>query len=206
MDIQTELQISKREWENIKVSLEMCGDIGQFNLKKHVNRSPDLIENLIGMENKVLIYDYSTLEAAYVFAELASKAGEKLGLVGDFAKTFGSGYRWVRTGWFDLRWISPDRKGRLKDYVINQVLFFRLFFESNDGDFGWDFDSPEARRKLKLIFDKFYVWHIHPESHIEDFICYKVELVPLWHGLSLILDSPVGDARENIEVLVDLFC
>lgn len=192
MDIQTELQISKREWDNIKVSLEMCGDIGQFNLKKHVNTSPDLIENLIEMENKVLIYDYITLEAAYVFTELASKAVEKLGLVGEFAKTFGSGYSWVRTGWFDLRWINLDRDVRLKDYVVNQVLFFRLFFESSDGDFGWDFDSPEVRRKLKLIFDKFYIWQNNPEIHVEDFVCYKAQLVPIWQGLSLILDSPVG--------------
>ncbi|MBI2485962.1 MAG: hypothetical protein HYW01_03210 [Deltaproteobacteria bacterium] len=192
MDIQTEFQISKREWENIKVSLEMCGDTGDFNLKKHLYKRPDLMRNLIEMENKILTYDYSTLEAAFVFAELASKAGEKLGLVGEFARTFGSGYSWVRTGWFDLRWINLDRKVRLKDYVINQVFFFRLFFESDDGDFGWDFDSPEVRRKLKLTFDKFYVWQSHPESHIEDFMCYKSELVPLWHGLSLILDSPVG--------------
>ncbi|MGH7806857.1 MAG: hypothetical protein ACRENT_02060 [Thermodesulfobacteriota bacterium] len=192
MDIQTEFQISKREWENIKVSLEMCGDTGDFNLKNHLFNRPDLMRNLIEMENKILTYDYSTLEAAYVFAELASKAGEKLGLVGEFAKTFGSGYSWVRTGWFDLRWIDYDRKMRLKDYVINQVLFFRLFFESSYGDFGWDFDSPDVRRKLKLIFDKFYIWQNHPESHVQDFMCYKADLVPIWHGLSLILDCPVG--------------
>ncbi len=192
MDVQTELQISKREWENIKVSLEMCGDIGQFNLKRHVNRNPDLVENLIVMENKVLVYDYRTLEAAYVFAELASKAVEKLGLVGEFAKTFGSGYSWVRTGWFDLRWIDLSGNTRLKDYVVNQVLFFRLFFKSNDCDFGWDFDCPEVRRKFKLIFDKFYMWQDNPAMHVEDFVCYKSELVPIWQGLSLILDSPVG--------------
>ncbi|HWP91012.1 MAG TPA: hypothetical protein VNN20_02280 [Thermodesulfobacteriota bacterium] len=192
MDIQTEFQVLRREWENIKLSLEICGDIGDFDFWNDPCLSSDLARNLMEMDNKILVNGYLTLEAAYVFTTLATKAGENLGLSGDFAKTFGSGYGWVRTGWFDLRWINQSKRVRLKDCVVNQVLFFKLFFPSSECDFCWNFDSLLVRKKLKIIFDKFFTWQNDPRNHVEDFVYYKSELVPLWHGLVLTLDSLAG--------------
>lgn len=193
MDIQSSVQVARREWENIQISLEECGDIGEFDLKQYIVKKSSLRKNLLEMEKKIPVYDYLTLEAAYSFADLASKAGERLGLSRELAKTFGSGYSWVRTGWVDLRWL-PKGKVRIKDYVVNQVLFFRLFFPTNkEGEsFIWDFDSPVVQKKLKVIFDKFYSWQGNPDSRIEDFVSYKNTLAPLWLGLTMTMDTPVG--------------
>ncbi|MGQ0793324.1 MAG: hypothetical protein ACT4NX_04460 [Deltaproteobacteria bacterium] len=192
MEIQSAVQIARREWENIQISLQLCGDTGEFSLKRQVNGNLYLTNSLMDMERKIPVHDYLTLEAAYVFAELASKAAERLGLSRNLAKTFGSGYSWVRTGWVDLRWLNAAGKLRIKDHVVNQVLFFRLFFPSTEGDFIWGFDSPPVKARLKLIFDKFNMWQCNPDSRIEDFISYKHTLAPLWLGLTMTMDAPVG--------------
>lgn len=49
MEIRAVAQIARREWENIAISLEDCGDIGKFDLEDHINDNLDLIKNLIGM-------------------------------------------------------------------------------------------------------------------------------------------------------------
>ncbi len=89
MEIIRAIQIARREWGNIKSSLEMCGDIGEFDSKNPINSRPTeiegsrLVENLIDMENKFRTYGYFTQEAAYVFTTLASKEGKRLGFVRD---------------------------------------------------------------------------------------------------------------------------
>src|SRR5882724_9469332 len=107
MDTQRAVQIAKREWENIRASLEMCGDIGAFSPKDYINingrfalPSLDLllVRKLIEMDNKLPSYGYFTQEAAYVFYTLASRAGKRIGLIGRVAKTFGTGYSLIRTG------------------------------------------------------------------------------------------------------------
>src|ERR1700752_2087674 len=102
MEILRALQVAKREWGNIRVSLEMCGDIGEFDSKSHVDINPNLLSegsvlvgNLIGMDNKLPTYGYFTQEASYVFTYLGSRAGERLGLIGRLAQTFGRGYSWI---------------------------------------------------------------------------------------------------------------
>ncbi len=106
MQIERGLIIARREWRNIRVSLEGYGDIGEFDSKNHASSKPDsllvsevllLVKNLIEMENKFPKYAYLTQEAGYVFASLASKAAGRLGLIGEMAQTFGRGYSWVRT-------------------------------------------------------------------------------------------------------------
>lgn len=109
------LKIAKREWENIRTSLELCGDIGEvqsnnYPLDKLLSASNGLllIKNLLDMDRKLSINGYLTQEAAYVFKILTTKAGKRLGLSDKLARTFGSGYSWVRTSWFD-----PSMKNRI---------------------------------------------------------------------------------------------
>src|SRR6201993_2080388 len=113
MDVQGAIQIAKREWENIRLSLQMCGDIGEFDSINRINTSSPivsealpLIRSLIEMENKLSTYGYFTPEAGHVFTYLASRAGERFGLSYKLAQTFGRGYSWIRTGWFDLESIE----------------------------------------------------------------------------------------------------
>jgi len=122
------LKIARREWENIRTSLEMCGDIGEFDSKDYINtrlisisEGLLLVRDLIEMENKLPTYGYFTQEATYVFSALASGAAERLGIIGRLAQSFGRGYSWVRTGWFD----SSDIENQ---HVIKQMIFFNLFF------------------------------------------------------------------------------
>src|ERR1700757_1262884 len=194
MEILGALQIAKREWANIKVSLEMCGDIGDFDSKNHVNISPNLlsegsvlVRNLIEMDNKLPTHRYFTQEASHVFTTLASRAGERLGLKGAVAKTFGRGYGWIRTGRFDPVGIE-------KQHLIKQLFFMKIFFPLG-GYFNWYFDSPEVKTKLRAVLHMFTKWQVNPRSYIEDVGRYGDQLEPLWRCLSLALDFPVTDKR-----------
>lgn len=151
------LQIARREWENIRTSLEMCGDIGEFDSENPINSGLTpvegslLVKNLIEMEKKLPTYGYLTSEANYVFTILASSAAQRLGLIGRLAQAFGGGYSLARTGCLNSRGTEKQR--------LKQMIFFKLFLSlERDLDLRWDFNSTEVKVKLKAIFDKFVQW------------------------------------------------
>jgi hypothetical protein len=175
METQRALQIAKREWENIRLSLQDCGDIGEFldaGLLTELSRGLDLdaanfsfpkspihmskstkssllAKELIDMDYKLIrlpTYGYFTPEAAHVFTALTSRAVKRLGLKERTAKTFGSGYSLVRTGCLDSNGAEKQR--------WEQMEFLKFFFPVRGG-FNWDFNSLLVKKKLKLIFDKF---------------------------------------------------
>jgi hypothetical protein len=187
------LEIAKREWANIGLSLELCGNIGEFceedfmigvieedviireplisPTKSVSGYAPTfypmyLVRNLIIMDEKFPEYGYKTVEALYVFIELATKAVEKLGLVGTFSIGFGSGYGYVRTGWI-------GEKGRAEERDI----FFKMFFKGRM-DYDWDFHWTSVRERLKQIFDKFMAWQNNPKLHEKE-VRPKVKVKPM---------------------------
>ncbi len=175
MEIQRAIQAAEREWENIRASLEMCGDIGGFDTTNSLNiglipESEDslLVKNLIEMENKFPTHRYLTPAAAYVFTTIASRAAGALGLIGELAQNFGSGYSLIRTGCFS--------SNRTEEHRVKQMFFLKLSFPLAGG-FNWKFHSPLVKAKLKSVFDKFVEWQdtvgiciqtprVH-ESHID---------------------------------------
>jgi len=193
------LEIARREWGNIRVSLEKCGDIGEFDYEDPVNvkfirlEGLSLVKNLIEMDNKLPKYGYFTPEAACVFTTLASIAGERLGLTARFAKTFGSGYAWVRTGCLNLTDVEEYQ------HLIKQLFFLKLFFPLG-GFFNWDFNSQAVKTKLNLIFYKFITWQDNPSVYIQDVKDYREQLEPLWRGLSSALGFPVIDRGKDYEI------
>ncbi len=191
MEIQSVFQIAKREWENISVSLELCGDIGEFDLVHYIKTKPELIRNLIGMEKKIFIHDYHSREAAYVFTELVAEAGLRLGLHGKLARTFGGGYSWVRSGCFDLISLELDDAEDLEQHLTQEIFFFRFFYPAGE-DFGWVFDSPVIISNLKSIFDRFLSWQNDPVGYDNDVKLYKTQIEPLWEGLTQALEVQSG--------------
>lgn len=186
MEVQKVLRLAKREWENIGSSLILCGDVGTIDFKD-INGGSELLSlyrDIVEMESKFPKYGYSSKEAARVFAMLASKAGEKLGLDGEFTRSFSSGYGLVRTGLYDLN-SSPE-----KYHLIKQMFFLKLFFPFGGYCTGWDFNSPTVQKKLKLVFDTFVIWQKDPASFVRDFVEYRFQLEPLWYRLTLTSDSP----------------
>jgi len=150
------IRIARREWENIRTSLERCGDIGEFDFRDYPNagffllsRGSLLIRNLMEMDKKLPTYGYITPEAAYVFAVLASRSGERIGLIDRIAQTFGSAYSWFRTGYL----LSDGTERR----ILNQMGFFDLFFPFILNPV-WDFDSPAVKIRLKTVFTRFLEW------------------------------------------------
>jgi len=197
MEIFNALRIEKREWGNIRVSLQACGDIGEFDSINHLqgntplmSRGLPLVRNLIEMENKLSKHGYFTRESAYVFSALASKAGERLGLKNGLAQTFGSGYSWVRTGCLDLN----GKEGHKQ--IIKQLFFFKLFFPVG-GFFNWDFDSPVVKKKMSLVFCKFVKWQNNPAIYFQDVREYREQIEPLWRGLLHALSFPSSDNKEE---------
>src|SRR6201993_1318536 len=137
------------------------------------------------MENKISTYGYFTQEASYVFTYLASRAGERLGLTSAMAQSFGRGYSWIRTGWFDPYGIE-------KQDVIKQLFFMKIFFPLG-GYFNWYFDSPEVKTKLRAVLYMFAKWQDNPRSYNEDIRRCRDQIEPIWRGLSSTLDFPLID-------------
>ncbi|HXG30145.1 MAG TPA: hypothetical protein VNK81_00745 [Thermodesulfobacteriota bacterium] len=179
LNIEKAIQIGEREWENIRTSLEACGDIGEFRITDEITGTSEgslLTRSIIGMDERFSTHGYFTQEAAFVFKTLASRAGKRLGLPCKLAQDFGSGYSWVRTGWFDTGSMEE------KQSIIRQLFFFRIFFPVG-GYFDWDFNSPMVKAKLKLIFSKFVEWQNGSEDYTRDLREYRGQLESLCRGL-----------------------
>lgn len=191
MKIQEAILIAGREWENVRLSLRMCGDIGEFDSQSFVNNGSDwlyFIKSIVGMEYKLPRCGYCSHQASYVFATLASKAGEKLGIKGELARTFGSGYSWVRTGCFSLNDVQ-------KRQAAKRMFFLKLFSPLGGDLTEWSFKSPTVGTKIKLIFDTFAGWQNDPESYSHDIREYRDQIEPIWLGLS----STLGFSGEFLE-------
>jgi len=168
------LLIAQREWENVRSSLELSGDIGEFDKEDFmigviaedvIIREPLLsptksvsvyaptfypmyfVQNLLTMDQKLAKEGYSTIEALYVFVEIAAKAAERLGLKGSFAMSFGAGYGSARTGWIAE-----------KGYPIERELFVKMFFKNRKKSYDWDFYGSSVQENLSGIFIKFQSW------------------------------------------------
>jgi hypothetical protein len=158
------IQIVEREWENIRCSFEMCGDIGDFNPENPETPRwlagqdyEGFISNMIEMDKKLSRYAYSTSEASNVFTILASMAAEKLGLDEELAYAFGKGYGFIRTGFVAYNRLEPK-----------QILFCKMFYPMGVS-FNRDFDPSSAEIKLKIIFDRFMDWQNNPKLYTQDF-------------------------------------
>ena len=147
---QNAIEIANREWENIRTSLEECGDIGGFgdesrfyhNGSSQVEKGSSLFRSLAEMDRKLPKHRYFTVEAAKVFATLASKAGATLGLRESLASKFGCGYTLVRTSCLDQNCLNDFHR-----HVLKQLFFFKIFYPLG-GFFDWDFDSPAEKLKI----------------------------------------------------------
>jgi len=168
------LLIAQREWENVRSSLELSGDIGEFDKEDFmigviaedvIIREPLLsptksvsvyaptfypmyfVKNLLTMDQKLAKEGYSTIEALYVFVEIATKAAERLGLKGSFSMSFGAGYGSARTGWIAE-----------KGHPIERELFVKMFFKNRKKSYDWDFCRSSVKENLNVIFIKFQSW------------------------------------------------
>ena len=178
------LEIAEKEWEKIRVSLELCGDIGDFNkedfmvgiieedvivrqplsspTKSVSGYSPTFypmyfLKNILLMDEKYEEFGYNTLEAMYVYIELATKAVSRLGLKGNLAMGFGAGYAYARTGWISEKGWAEERD-----------VFYKLFFRNRSVDYKWDFIWTSVKESMKEIFDKFEEWENNPETYNKD--------------------------------------
>lgn len=166
--------IAQREWENVRTSLALSGDIGEFDKEDFmigiieedvIIREPLLsptksvsgysptfypmyfVQNLLAMDQKLAADGYKTIESLYVFIELATKAGERLGLNGSFSMSFGSGYASARSGWIAE-----------KGYPLERDLFVKMFFRNRKETYDWDYHWTSVKDNLKEIFSKFESW------------------------------------------------
>jgi len=168
------LEVARREWENVRTSLTLAGDIGEFDKEDFmigiieedvIIREPLLsptksvsgysptfypmyfVKNLLAMDEKLPKDGYRTIETLYVFIELATKAAERLGLNGSFSMSFGAGYGSARSGWIAE-----------KGYPLERDLFVKMFFRNRKKSYDWDFNWTSVRENLNQIFSKFESW------------------------------------------------
>lgn len=157
-------QIARNEWENLRSSFEMCGDIRDFNPEDFRNsRRPFeqdhswFISNVLEMDRAFTQYGYATREAVNIFTVLASRAAEKLGLNEESASAFGMGYGFLRTGLVQYIKLEPK-----------QVLFYKMFFPLGV-NFDWNSDPSLVKEKLHIVFERFKDWQNNPQHYTRDF-------------------------------------
>ena len=180
-DLTTALEIAEREWNNIGTSLELCGDIGIFRkedfmvgiieedvIVREPLNSPTksvsgyaptyypmyFLKNLLVMEDKISEQGYKSVEAMYVFIELATKAVSRLGLVGNLSMGFGSGYGYVRTGWVAEKGWATERE-----------IFFNEFFRGKKINYDWEFFWASVKEKFLINFNVFNSWKEDPDLY-----------------------------------------
>ena len=178
------LLIAEREWGKLALSLELAGDIGDFDkedfmigvieedviIRKSLeSRTKSVsiyaptfypmyfIENVLVMNQKLQGSGYRTTQALYVYIELATKAAERLGLRGSFAMSFGSGYAHVRTGWVAE-----------KGYSVERRIFEKMFFRDRKKHFEWDFHWTSVRERLREVFQKWTLWQSDEELYLKE--------------------------------------
>lgn len=178
------LEIARREWGNVRLSLELSGDIGEFDKEDFmigvieedvIIRMPldsptksvsvyaptyypmYFVDNLLRMEIRFKESGYRTTEALYVYVELAAGAAQRLGLSGSFAMSYGTGYAYARTGWIAE-----------KGYPVEREIFQKMFFRNNKKHNDWDFHWTSVREGLKEIFDKWSAWQSDEELYLEE--------------------------------------
>lgn len=178
------LAIAEREWNNIKESLKLCGNIGEFSSEDFmagiieedvIVRLPKIsptksvsfyapsfypmyfLKNLRIMDEKYEQKGYRTTEALYSYIELVTVASERLGLKGTMSIAFGVGYANVRTGWIAEKGMQRERE-----------LFEKMFFEGKFKDNNWQFHWTSVQQSLKRIFDKFKSWQENEDLYLKE--------------------------------------
>ncbi|NIX16608.1 MAG: hypothetical protein GWN11_12250 [Candidatus Dadabacteria bacterium] len=181
------LQIAEKEWNKIRESLSLCGDIGEFSKEDFmvgiieedvIVRLPKLsptksvsvyaptfypmyfINNIKAMSENFSQKGYRSTQALYSFIELATRAAERLGLRGTLSMAFGVGYANVRTGWIAEKGLQKERE-----------IFEQMFFSGKFKNYDWEGDWTSVKKVLKEIFDKFSSWQ-------DDEAVYKKEADP----------------------------
>ena len=178
------LEIAEREWEKIRTSLELCGDIGSFDkedfmvgiieedvivrqplsspTKSVSGYSPTFypmyfLKNVLLMDEKFEDMGYNSLEAMYVYIELATKAVSRLGLAGNLAMGFGAGYAYVRTGWIAEKGWTEERDK-----------FNSMFFQNRSVDYKWEFFWTSVKETMQDISKKFEEWENNPDIYDQE--------------------------------------
>jgi len=180
-ELNISLRIAEREWNNIRTSLELCGDTGNFCREDFIVgiidediilreplKSPTksvsfysptyypmyFLRNLLVMEDKLPDLGYQSVEAMYVFIELVTKAASRIGLEGNFAMGFGNGYGYVRTGWLAE-----------KGWAVERDTFYKQFFEGRKTKYDWEFFWDSIKKRFLTNFNTFKSWQNDPELH-----------------------------------------
>ena len=112
------------------------------------------LKNVLLMDEKFEDMGYNTLEAMYVYIELATKAVSRLGLSGNLAMGFGSGYAYVRTGWIAEKGWAEVRE-----------IFHSQFFKGRTIDYNWEFIWNSVKERMDKIYNKFNGWKENPDIY-----------------------------------------
>ena len=168
MNILKSIYIAQEEWENIRLSLEKCGDIGPYCAtdQKHevkiIHGDYKLITKLAEMRNKYGQCGYYSPEASFVFEKLATRAARKLGLSREFAYEFGNLYSLLRTEYLVLN-VDVDSNNNTKRNFLRQFFYYEQLFPISEFH-DWNFGSVKVKNKLKGIYDKLIYWQHNPDS------------------------------------------
>ena len=177
-------EVAREEWENIRVSLALCGDTGDFcgddfmlgtisgeTIAREPLGSPTksvslysptyypmyFVKNLREFREKFPQKRYGTTEALYVYVELVTAAAKRLGLEGTLAMGFASGYANVRTGWIAEKGLAEQ-----------SAIFSAMFFSDRPENHDWDFHWTSIRQRFGEIYEKFTEWKRSPSLYLDE--------------------------------------
>jgi hypothetical protein len=164
-----ELRLAAKLWGEIRHSLLMCGDIGEFSPEDFEfsdmprvmwNDKPvlplSLLERLEELDVKVNEVFWNVYEA------LTIGAARRLGVEGKMAIVFANSLTCVRTGM-----VGGHRT------EAEQSISQEMFLKEVPLDSEWDPDSIQIQKQILLIYSKIKEWQLDP-------ILYGEEIARFW--------------------------
>lgn len=160
----TELRLAAKLWGEIRKSLLLCGDIGEFSPKDFEyidiprviwNEKPVLPLSLL---DRLRDLDVEVNEVFWnVYEALALGAARKLGFEGKMAIVFADSLTCVRTHMLGGHRTQAEQ-------CISQEIFLRKVPVESD----WDPNSIEVQRQHLLIYKKIKEWQHDPALYQEE--------------------------------------
>lgn len=166
-----EIKLAEKLWEEIRNSLSMCGDVGDFNPEEFELSD---IQRVIWNDRPVLplslLHRLGELKVEInevfwnVYEALSILAAKRLGLEKRMAIAFADALTCVRTH------MVGGHKTEAEQCIAQEIFLSKIPFEAV-----WDPDSPTVKTQLLVVYNKFNEWQVDPSL-------YKKEIEGFWKG------------------------
>lgn len=178
----TALGVASREWNNIRTSLALCGDIGDFSADDFIvsdlrarawggGKPPLALIDALEAKREMgqnLEQPYCSISASRLYLALGIAAGQRLGFDAFFAALFGDGLAIVRSrlgGAFGNCAFEEAQFEQAFDDALNLRKNGNASVATMATLFAWRWDDVDVQRAFRACFDLIRDWIENPVAY-----------------------------------------